>query len=187
MGVEVNDMDEWHTVTETAKKVDIPPETIRRYCRNYGDYLRLRRGEKRSYLIHKSSFDTIKKIRHLLEQGKLREQVEEILQRTETLTIHPDDNEMNEYFMSMPQLQREQLKHIKKVYDEMKEQRDVIEDLRKKVEEQEQYIREHLSRQDDLLKERDRKLNEAMNEILETQRQLAAEGNKGFFSRLFKK
>ncbi|HLR70888.1 MAG TPA: MerR family transcriptional regulator [Pseudogracilibacillus sp.] len=180
----MNNEGEWFTVNQVSKEVNIPGETIRRYARQYGEYLRMKKGEKRSYLIHESSFDTIKKIRYLLEQGKQREQIDEILQQTETLTIQTDDNEMNEYLMTLPQLHRETEKHIRWLSEQVEQQNDLIKGLANKLDQQQEYI-------DNRLKERDQMLMQSLDESLETQKQIAAEekkeSNKGFFSKLFKR
>lgn len=72
----VNVVNDWRTVNQVAEHTNIPAETVRRYVRQYGDYLMLDRGERRSYLIHKSSIDTVKKIRYLLDQGNQKNQIE---------------------------------------------------------------------------------------------------------------
>src|SRR5699024_11174792 len=168
----VNSMNEWLTVNQVSKKVHIPGETVRRYARQYGDYLRIKKGEKRSYLIHESSFDTIKKIRYLLEQGYQREQVEDILRQTEVLTIQTNDDSMNEYLMNLPQLQRELIKEIKRLSEENKMHLHLIQEMKQQLDNQEK---------------RDYKLMNLLNESLETQKQVTAAKKRGFWSWLFNK
>jgi len=177
----VNDMNEWFTVAQASKEVDIPTETVRRYIRQYGNYLMINRGSKRSYLVHETSLDTLKKIRYLLDQGNQREQVEEVLQRTETLTVHVDDEEMNDYLMTLPQLHRETAKHMQQLTEQVERQSDVINKFGERLEQQQEYI-------DKRLEERDEALMHVMNEVMESNKQIATSKEvekKGFWSRLF--
>ncbi|SFF06286.1 DUF3967 domain-containing protein [Alteribacillus iranensis] len=160
----VNSMDDWHTVTETAEQTGIPAETVRRYVRTYGDYMRLKK-EGRTYLIHTNSLDTVKKIRFLLDEGKQRSQVEDILQQTESLTIQTDDDEMNEYMLSLPQLHREMSRQIK-------EQSHIIQELQARVEQQEAHINERMDDQEQRAKARDERLMQTLNEIRETKKMI---------------
>lgn len=179
----VNGMNEWFTVAQASKEVDIPTETVRRYIRQYGDYLMINRGSKRSYLIHENSLDTLKKIRYLLDQGNQREQVEEVLQRTETLTVQADDEEMNDYLMTLPQLHRETAKHIQQLSEQVERQNDLINQFGDRLNQQQEYI-------DKRLEERDKALMQVMNEVMESNKQIAAaeqQKKKGFFARLFNK
>ena len=212
MGEEVNvvdGMNGWFTITEISEETSIPSETVRRYVRQYGDYLHIKRGERRSYLLHQASIDAVKKIRYLLDQGKQHEQVLEILGQTEVLNVQTNDERTNEYMMNLPQIQRETLKELQSVSEDNKKlidtlnkvnermnkyekllqgqqdsiKTDLIEELTERLDEQQTYI-------DDSLKERDKLLMQSINELMESKRQAAAEKEeekKGFFSRIFNK
>ena len=68
-------MNEWLTVSEVSKETNIPVETARRYIRKYGEYLNLKRGEKRSYLVNRSNLETLAFIRDRLENGMQHKQL----------------------------------------------------------------------------------------------------------------
>src|SRR5699024_10240881 len=138
--ITVDDVNEWYTVTKASDQVNIPSETVRRYVRQYGDFLYMKRGEKRSYLIHQSSLDTLKKIRYLLEQDYQHEQIDEILQQTEQVTIQTNDNEMNEYLMTLPQLHRETEKHIRQLSEQIEQQNSLIKDMSQQLNEQQEQL-----------------------------------------------
>lgn len=177
-------MNEWYTVPQASEKTAVPGETVRRYVRQYGDFLQLRRGEKRSYLIHESSLDVIRKIRYLLEQGNQREQIENILQQTEAITIQTNDESMNEYFMSLPQLQRETAKRMEGMAEQMQrqseqiqKQNELIEKLTDRLDKQQDYISSSIEK-------RDQKLTQIMDDMAN---QKEAEERKGLFRKLFGK
>ena len=183
-------MNEWFTVTQAADEIGIPAETVRRYMRQYGEFLQLKRGEKRSYLIHESSLDVIKKIRYLLEQGNQREQVEDVLKQTEAITVQTNDDQMDEYLMNLPQLQRETAKrmdnmarYMKEQSEQIQKQNELIEALSDKLDQQQEYI-------DQSIEKRDQQIIQTMNEIQEQKEAAASnapEKKKGFFGRLFGK
>lgn len=89
--------------------------SLKLLSRQYGEYLHIKRGERRSYLIGESSIDAIKQIRYLLESGEQREQILDKLNETEVLNVQTNDEQMNEYMMNLPQVQRETLKQIQSV------------------------------------------------------------------------
>jgi|SRR5690625_1004430 len=192
-------VNKWKTVNQVADETGIPAETVRRYVRQYKDYLLTDRGERRSYLIHETSIDAIKRIRHLLDHGHQKAQIEEMLQQTETITIQSDNEEMNSYLQTLPDLQKnmferieqlieqnekqaqgigllveqnnEQARNIELLAEHNAKQSQRIESLTKQVEKQQQYI-----------EERDRKLMNALDKIVKDK-----QAKKGFLSRLFKK
>jgi len=163
-------MNEWYTVNQVAKETEIPAETVRRYVRQYKNFLMVNRGERRSYLIHKTSIDAIKRIRYLLDHGHQQEQIKDILQQTETITIQSDDEQMKENMLSIPDLHKSMLKQIKKLTEQTEQQIQMIDDLTKRLDQQRENI-----------KKRDEQLMNALNKIMEDNKK-----KKGFFSRLFR-
>jgi DNA-binding transcriptional MerR regulator len=84
---------EWLTVTQLEKETGIPTPTIRRYIRQHGFYLLMKKKHK-SYLIARESIDTLHHIRDMYGQGMNVEQVNESLIATgATMTITMNDED----------------------------------------------------------------------------------------------
>ncbi|MFD4863646.1 hypothetical protein [Streptomyces atratus] len=79
-------MDEWFTVTQTAEKTDIPPDTVRRYVRNHRTYLKTRKRSN-SYQIHRDSLRIVHEIRRLYDTGMSVKDVDEQLGNIHPMTI----------------------------------------------------------------------------------------------------
>ncbi|MEC0117355.1 MerR family transcriptional regulator [Bacillus cereus] len=88
----MSDTEKWFSVLEIEKQTSIPDATIRRYIRNHGHHLQIKKRGK-SYLIAFDSLSTIKKIRELYDKGKQIEDVEETLRHMNipvTITVTDD-------------------------------------------------------------------------------------------------
>ena len=86
---------EWLTVSEASKKINIPVETIRRYIRSHNVHLRVKKLGKK-YFIHDESMTVIEQIRVLYTEGKNTEEVENSLSASGvplTITIKNDHDE----------------------------------------------------------------------------------------------
>jgi hypothetical protein len=82
----------WYTVLEVEKEYNIPNATVRRYIRNHGHNLLLKKKGK-SYIIAQDSIDVLKKIRELYGQGMGTEQIEEALRESNvpvTITVNDE-------------------------------------------------------------------------------------------------
>ena len=174
-------MSEWRTITQVAEDTDIPSETVRRYVRQYGDFLITKRGQRRAYLVNSNSIDTIQKIRYLLEQGHQKEQIDEILQQTEAINVQTNDKEMNDYMLTLPQLHRQMSNEINELGKQNLYQLKELEEMNKRNEQLIHAVRELT----ELLKEQEKKSNERDEQMKEIQSKL--DNKAGFFSRLFKK
>jgi|SRR5690606_22900986 len=165
--------EEWFYVTDIEKQTGIPNATIRRYIRNHGHHLKIKKRGK-SYLISSESLSIIRNIRELYDQGKQLEDVEEALrQMNMPVTITMNDNE-HEMTVNVSEL----LLQLQKDIDEQKKFNQL---LLETLQKQQEYINTRLE-------ERDKNLMEAIREITESKKQIAAkEEKKGFFTRLFKK
>src|SRR5690625_867388 len=91
-----NVSNEWFPISKVSEEVNIPPETVRRYARQYRNYLEIKRGERNAYLLHRRSFDTITKIRSLLAQGHQHEQVKSQLELLGFTTVDMSESEGND-------------------------------------------------------------------------------------------
>lgn len=68
----------WLTVADVAQRVDIPPETVRRYITRHSLHLQVKKGHK-SYQIAESCVPVFVQIRQLYTEGKQIDEVESAL------------------------------------------------------------------------------------------------------------
>ncbi|WP_394192039.1 DUF3967 domain-containing protein [Paenisporosarcina quisquiliarum] len=154
----MNKDNEWLTVLAVEKQTEIPNATIRRYIRNHGHHLNIRKKGK-SYTIAPESIPIVLNIRKQYDDGKSLEQVEETLFQTGnpvTITVNADDKLMTVNV-------GEALQDMKKA---MNEQNKIIQSLVEHMHKQQEYI-------DTKLEERDRKLMAAIRENQESRKQVA--------------
>lgn len=177
--------DKWITVLEVEKQTSIPNATIRRYIRNHGHHLNIKKQGK-SYLVASESTGVFKKIRDYYNEGKNTEQVEKALSQEGipvTITVNDNDHAMNiNIAEALLQLQKD-----------VNEQKEINRSLLEQV-----------KRQEESQLKRDQMLLKVIKEIQETKRLSAAtqdtkkrenkdidsaetEKKKGFFNRLFGK
>lgn len=175
--------EKWLSVLEVEKETKIPNATIRRYIRNHGHHLNMRKRGK-SYFISADGVEVVNEIRNLYEQGKNLEQVEESLINAGipmTVTVNEDGHGMSVNAGEA----------LQKLQKSVNEQNEIIQSLVDQLQSQQIYI-------DKKLNERDMKLMQTMKEIQEGKKQIAAgedtqddnfkEGNKkGWIARLFGK
>ncbi|RDZ05534.1 hypothetical protein C3744_29470 [Priestia megaterium] len=174
---------EWLTVLAIEKQTGIPNATIRRYIRNHGHHLNIRKKGK-TYFIADESMNVMERIRALYDEGKTLEQVEEALIKAGTpmtVTVIEDDERMDvnvgEALVSLDERMDEQNKIIQSLVEQMQKQQEALQ-------KQQDFIT-------NTLEERDKRLLEVIRETQETKKQIAAANNeepkKGWFARLFSK
>ncbi|MFF0566012.1 helix-turn-helix domain-containing protein [Bacillus velezensis] len=170
---------EWFTVSEISNKLNIPVETIRRYIRAHSIHLKAKKINKK-YFIHNESMTVIKQIRNFYDRGMNAEEVEESLSAQGvpmTITIKNDHDEPMTVHVT------EELKEIKV---KLEKQEKFNQELMKRLDDRDKYIKESLER-------RDQQLIESLKATLEVnQGKLEAaprkeEAKRGFFQRLFNK
>jgi Fic family protein len=167
--------DKWFSVMDIEKQTGIPDATIRRYIRNHGHHLQIKKRGK-SYLIANGSLTTIKIIRSLYDKGKQSEDIEETLRKMNMpVTVTVTDNEKE-----MTVSSSEVLVQLQK---DMNEQKKFNQSLLETLQKQQEYINTKLE-------ERDRVLLQSIRELQETKKQIASseeekKKKKGFFSSLF--
>lgn len=154
---------EWLTVLDIENQIKIPNATIRRYIRNHGHHLNIRKKGK-SYFIASESISILLEIRKQYDEGKSLEEVEETLVQKGnpvTITVTAGDKQMTvnvgEALQAMEKAMHEQNKLIESLIDQMKKQQEYI---------------------DTRLKERDSMLMVAIRENQETRKQVAVTGNE---------
>lgn len=172
---------EWLTVLAAEKETRIPNATIRRYIRNHGHHLNIKKKGK-SYFIATDSIKVMKDIRKLYDEGKSLEQVEESLVNMGvpmTITVTEDDERMTVDV-------GEALQDLK---EGMNKQNEIIQSLVEQINRQQEYI-------DTKLEDRDRRLMAAIREAQEVKEIAAAQEEKkkedkpvekkGWLTRLFR-
>lgn len=175
---------EWFSVTEASEKVNVPVETIRRYIRLHSVHLRVKKLGKK-YFIHESSLTVIEQIRALYDKGKNTDEVEEALSASGiplTITMKNDDDEAMTVYVV------DELQEIKQA---LKQQKQFNETLLKRLDQQQEYIKQSLERRDRQLMESLRATTEAKKEIeqsqLESAPTISRKKKKGFFVKWFGK
>lgn len=199
---------EWLTVAEASEKTKIPVETIRRYIRNHGHHLKVKKLQKKYYL-HEECMNVIEKIRELYMDGKEVTEVDERLAKagvplTITVTATEDDRddrhevhneshdgrtneqllkellEMKEMFLQQQEFNKQQQEATRK-------QEEFNKQLVDRLAKQEKYIAEKVEERDKILMDSMRQSllehKQALIEVSTTSQQL--EKKKSFWSRLF--
>lgn len=130
---------EWLTVLDVEKQTRIPNATIRRYIRNHGHHLNIKKKGK-SYSIASESTQIMLNIRQLYEDGKNLEQVEDALIEAGipvTITVTEDDKQMTvnigEALQDMQKAMNEQTKIIQSLVEQIKKQQEYIEERDKRL------------------------------------------------------
>ena len=159
----MTDTEKWLPVIEVEKQTGIPDATIRRYIRNHGHHLQIKKRGK-SYLIANESLSVIKKIRELYDKGKQSEGVEETLSQMNmpmTITMTDDEKEVTvNTGQVLIQLQKD-----------MNEQKKFNQLLLERLDQQQEYI-------DNKLEERNQELTKSLRTLLEVKKQIAASAQK---------
>lgn len=134
---------EWLTVLDVEKQTHIPNATIRRYIRNHGHHLNIKKKGK-SYYIASESTQIMLNIRQLYEDGKNLEQVEDALITAGipvTITVTEDDKQMTvnigEALQDMQKTMNEQTKVIQSLVEQIQKQQEYINDM---LEEKNEFI-----------------------------------------------
>lgn len=82
----MTDEKQWLSVTELSEQLGIPDATLRRYIRQHGHHLQLRKRHK-SYLVADVSVDVLVQIREAYAAGKSIDDVEDVLAAAGAPTI----------------------------------------------------------------------------------------------------
>lgn len=153
------DKAEWLTVVAIEKQTNIPNATLRRYIRNHGHHLNIRKKGK-VYFISSESVPIILNIRQQYDDGKSQDQVENALVQKGNpviITVIEDDKQMTvDVGETLLNLQ-------KSVNDQNK----IIQSLADQLQKQQEYITTKLD-------ERDRMLLAAIRDNQESKKQIAA-------------
>jgi DNA-binding transcriptional MerR regulator len=180
--------DVWLLVSDISEKIGVPVETVRRYIRNHGVHLRVKKIHKK-YEVHSESLDVFKQIRELYADGKNIQEVEQTLSNRGvpmTINVNVDDDEsvtvsvadelqrMNEKLTQQEEFNKLLVEKLDQQQAEFKQELKQLErQLENKIEQ---------SKVEELRIMREERV--AMIETSATQEQ---QQKKGFFKRLFGK
>ena len=190
---------EWYTVTQTAERTDIPPDTVRRYVRNHRSYLKTRKRSN-SYQIHINSLPIIHEIRRLYDTGMNTKDVDEQLAYVHPMTIELVDeqkqtrqtidvalalHEMKTSFMQVIEAQQKELQSVK---EELSVARQEIQEVRVSQEKRERTLNDLNNGINELTKD----INEVKNHewsilSLDDVRKIMNKEKKSWWSKIFSK
>ena len=159
---------DYFTVSEMENKTKIPHQTIRRYMKIHGHYLIMKKSH-RSFLVHEKSIKVLNTIRSLYSEGKTSKQVDDYFMNN-GFPLNLDSEKNNEPVSDVfPVSVLQELKsdlHIlhEKLNNQEEFNRLLLEKIveqNEKIETQQKYIDEKMTRRDELL-------IKSMREIIET-------------------
>lgn len=190
---------EWYTVTQTAERTDIPPDTVRRYVRNHRSYLKTRKRSN-SYQIHINSLPIIHEIRRLYDTGMNTKDVDEQLAYVHPMTIELVDeqkqtrqtidvalalHEMKTSFMQVIEAQQKELQSVK---EELSVARQEIQEVRVSQEKRERTLNDLNNGINELTKDMNEVKNHEWSTLsLDDVRRIMNEEKKSWWSKLFSK
>ncbi|MFJ5966185.1 DUF3967 domain-containing protein [Bacillus sp. NPDC093026] len=163
----MDNQQKWYSIKSLENKLRIPNTTLRRYIRQHGHHLNIKKDGK-SYLVAEESIPLLKKIRSLYDQGKSIESIEKGLKNEgHPITITIDDYNENTVLTL-----NESLEDIRNsLTSQMNEQKQIIQSLIQTVHEQRHFF-------ETKLEERDKHLLDTLKENQELKKQLASTHKK---------
>lgn len=154
-GWEVLSVEKWLSVSQLSAETDIPETTLRRYTRNFPEYLRFEKiGRGMKY--HPDSIVILKRIYSLYDGNYETLEIKKMLDRD--FPINVEDREGKEHSNSLLVVS------LEKEFEEFKqEQQEFNKQLLEQLQKQQNYIEKSIE-------VRDKKLMETLNEIRETKK-----------------
>lgn len=161
--------EEWLTIVEIAKRLDLAENTARRYANLFGEYLRSRKfGRATKY--HPDALNVLSTISQLYKDGMSTEEVRERL--AEAFPQHIDAEDPEDESPQLPAMINPEIqKTLDNLAEYIKRQEAVNHTLVQELQEQRKFIEKSI-------KERDEKLMAALNILLEARKEAAAEQEK---------
>ena len=154
-GWEVKGVEKWLSVSQLSDETEIPETTLRRYIRNFSEYLRFEKiGRGMKY--HPDSIVILKRIYSLYNDNYETLEIKKMLDMD--FPINVEDSEDKKYSNSLLAVS------LEKEFEEFKqEQQEFNKRLLEQLQRQQDYIEK-------LIEVRDEKLMETLNEIRETKK-----------------
>lgn len=178
-------MSEYLPIAEIAELADIPNSTCRRYLADFEAFFIVKGGSRvKRYEV--AAVDVLKRIKQLYDDGMGTTEIHNVLVNEFPLVIDGEKERTEEAAAHVPGLATSE--DIAEIKQALEQQKQFNEQLVKKLDEQNQYIKESLER-------RDRQLMESLRATLEERKQAALQEAaaeeerkaKGFWARLFGK
>ncbi len=152
---------EYFTVAEMEKETKIPHQTIRRYMKIHGYYLVMKKSHK-SFLMHRNSINTLNRIRSLYSDGKNSKEVDDFLSNNgfalhlDNENVHDPNHEhvKNGVPDTLLELKQDMVLLHEKMDEQEKFNRLLLEKIieqNERIEFQQKYIDEKLTKRDELL------------------------------------
>lgn len=179
-------MSKYLPIAELAELADIPNSTCRRYLADFEAFF-IVKGGSRVKRYEAAAVDILKRIKQLYDDGMGTTEIHNVLANEFPLVIDSEKEQKEEAAAAhVPGLATSE--DIAEIKQALEQQKQFNEQLVKKLDEQNHYIKESLER-------RDRQLMESLRATLEERKQAALQAAaaeeerkaKGFWSRLFGK
>lgn len=177
-------MSNYLTIAEIAELADIPNSSCRRYLSDFNAFFMVK-GGSRVKKYEAAAVDILKRIKQLYDDGMGTVEIHSVLANEFPLVIDSDKQEKKEEAATnVPGIATsEDIAEIKKALEQQKQFNEM---LVKKLDEQNEYIKQSLER-------RDRQLMESLRATLEERKMIAMQEaaaaeekkKKGFWARLF--
>lgn len=178
-------MSKYLTIAEIAEQADIPNSTCRRYLASFEAFF-LVKGGSRLKKYEAGAVDILKRIKDLYENGMDTNEIHNVLINEFPLVVNGDEQqESNEQASTVPTLATSE--DISEIKQALEQQKQFNEMLLKKLDEQNEYIKQSLERRDKQLLESIRAIQEQKQAQIETAISQQKQEKKSFFARLFGK
>lgn len=170
---------EWMTVSEAAEKLQIPNDSLRRYLRIHGDWLKIRK-DGRSYRIHSECLDLLRKIREAYEDNRSSDDINEILSQTQPITVQVTDERTHERkLMSIDQALQAQTKALAVYERQMANLTEEVKQLRMDLKQRDQAMED--------AQQQIEKTNRMLAELMQEKEEEKTKPRRGFLAAIFRK
>lgn len=171
---------EWISVNDLAKKIDVSENTLKRYIRRHEQFLTVKQGNRSKYFIHSDSVKIIKQIKKLYNDNMNEEEVNKKLQSSGVplmITVSADNNGVEPLSMNILDTMNglhERLGQLEQINKNQSEQLEELKGLVKQQAEQQKQQQEFQKSILQKINERDQNLMTMIRETQETKKLVAA-------------
>lgn len=143
--MEVEDVEEWLSVSQLSKILEVPETTTRRYLNNFDEYFRSeQRGRGKKY--HPESIEILQRIATLYSTDYETSEIKKVLAKEYAFTV--EDSNQKSTTRQPPAYD------IPGRFEEFKHQQEQFnKQLLKQLQEQQDYIRENIEKPDEVIQE----------------------------------
>lgn len=175
---------EWISVNDLAKKVDISENTLKRYIRRHEQFLTVKQGNRSKYFIHSDSVKIIKQIKKLYNDNMNEEEVNKNLQASGVpliITVSTDNNGVEPLSMNILDTMNglhERLEQLEQINKNQSEQLEKLKGLVKQQAAQQKQQQDFQKAVIQRMDERDQNLMAMIRENQETKKLIATTQQK---------